>query len=46
MGKEEEKGKGKREKIRDYIQIFKIWSLPGVIVPGHTMAQYCFLCEG
>lgn len=32
MGKEKEKGKGKREKMRDLIQIFKIWGVPAVII--------------
>lgn len=46
MGKEEEKGKRKREKMRDLIQIFKIWGVPVIIIPGCTVAQYCILCEG
>lgn len=32
MGKEEEKGKGKREKMRDLIQILKIWGVPVAII--------------
>lgn len=38
MGNEEEKGKGKRKKMRDFIQIFKIWAVPVVIIPGPNTA--------